>query len=396
MSAPYPVRHVPHAVIATRDGLRLSAALFLPDAPGDGPFPAALDAVPYRKDDDFRATDWDTYAALAALGVACVRLDLRGTGSSEGVLADEYTAAEHDDCEDAIAWIAAQPWCNGRVGMTGVSWGGFNAVQVAMRRPAALGAIAPIHWSADRYGCDVHMVGGTLQALELVEWPGGMVVENALPPRRAHVGDEAFERLWRQRLDETPQWPLGPARAAAARRLLAARLALRGLGRDRGARARDRRLARRLPRRLPRSARPRRDAAARRDRAVGARAAAPRLAGAGARPPRAARALLPPPPRGRGERRGRGADAARVRAGRHPRRAVPRRGRARPLARVADMAAGRRARRAPPRRCRARRRGACGAAGRARLERPLERRRARPPLVPGRRAGRLRRGHAAG
>ncbi len=209
MSAPYPVRHVPHAVIATRDGLRLSAALFLPDAPGDGPFPAALDAVPYRKDDDFRATDWDTYAALAALGVACVRLDLRGTGSSEGVLADEYTAAEHDDCEDAIAWIAAQPWCNGRVGMTGVSWGGFNAVQVAMRRPAALGAIAPIHWSADRYGCDVHMVGGTLQALELVEWPGGMVVENALPPRRAHVGDEAFERLWRQRLDETPQWPLG-------------------------------------------------------------------------------------------------------------------------------------------------------------------------------------------
>src|SRR4051812_39763559 len=200
------VRRIAHLPFEARDGTVLSAAVFLPE--GGGRHPAILDAVPYRKDDDFLSMDWSTYGHMAQRGIACVRLDLRGTGSSEGILEDEYTEQELCDCEDTIAAIAALDWCNGRVGMTGVSWGGFNAVQVAMRRPPALGAIAPIHWSADRYGCDVHYAGGTFQLAEAVAWPGSMVVENALPPHRALVGAEAFERMWKQRLEQTPQWPL--------------------------------------------------------------------------------------------------------------------------------------------------------------------------------------------
>jgi putative CocE/NonD family hydrolase len=205
---PYPVTRIPHLPIVTRDGINLSAAVFLPDAPGDGPFPAILDCVPYRKDDDFLWSDWDTYGFMASRGIASVRLDVRGTGSSEGIAEDEYTVKELDDCEDAIAAIAAMDWCTGRVGMTGVSWGGFNTVQVAMRRPEALGAIVPIHWAADRYATDVHYVGGTMQVRESVNWQGGMVVENAMPPHPDVAGDR-LEEWWLERLEQTPQWPLG-------------------------------------------------------------------------------------------------------------------------------------------------------------------------------------------
>jgi uncharacterized protein len=142
------VRRIDHLPIPMDDGVVLSAAVILPSE--GGPFPAILDAVPYRKDDDFRWLDWSTYAYLASRGFACVRLDVRGTGSSTGILEDEYTARELDDLEATIAAIAAQPWCTGRVGMTGVSWGGFNTVQVAMRRPPGLAAIAPIHFTVDR------------------------------------------------------------------------------------------------------------------------------------------------------------------------------------------------------------------------------------------------------
>src|SRR5207244_11133047 len=121
----HPVRRIPHLPLVARDGTILSAAVYLPDAPADGPFPAILDAVPYRKDDDFLWSDWDTYATMAANGIVCVRLDLRGTGSSEGVLNDEYTEQELEDCEDVIAAMAGMDSSNGRDGMTGVECGGF-------------------------------------------------------------------------------------------------------------------------------------------------------------------------------------------------------------------------------------------------------------------------------
>ena len=201
----HPVRRIDHLPLEMDDGVVLSAAVFLPDAPGR--FGAVVDAVPYRKDDDFLSGDWDVYGDLAARGFACVRIDLRGSGSSTGILENEYLAREHDDLVQAIALIARQPWCTGRVGMTGVSWGGFNAVQVAMRRPPELHAIVPIHFTTDRYHSDVHYVGGTLQVQESAGWPGEMVAEMGLPPRPDLAGSDWVE-VWRDRLERTPQWQL--------------------------------------------------------------------------------------------------------------------------------------------------------------------------------------------
>lgn len=140
--------------IAMLDGVRLASTLYVPD--GDGPWPALLEALPYRKD-DLTASYRDEYHRFAdEFGYLVCRLDIRGTGSSEGMPVDEYTAQEHADIAEVIAWLAAQHWSNGNVGMFGTSWSGFNSLQVAMNRPPALKAICSIFASDDRYADDVH------------------------------------------------------------------------------------------------------------------------------------------------------------------------------------------------------------------------------------------------
>ena len=106
-----------------------------------------------------------------------------------------------------IAWLAAQEWSNGRVGMYGTSWSGFNSLQVACLRPPALGAIAPIYASDDRYTDDVHYMGGALKALDLIDWPIYMVAGNALPPVPAVFGD-GWRDEWARRIDEVEPWLL--------------------------------------------------------------------------------------------------------------------------------------------------------------------------------------------
>ena len=146
--------------IPVRDGLELSANVWLPipgdDAPGER-FPAVLEMIPYGKDTWHRASDVALGEFLAARGYALCRLDVRGTGSSPGIARDEYTAEETPDGYDAVEWLAAQPWCNGNVGMWGISYGGFTAIQVAALRPPHLRAIVPIYATDDRYLDDVHL-----------------------------------------------------------------------------------------------------------------------------------------------------------------------------------------------------------------------------------------------
>ena len=94
--------------------------------------------LPYRKRDGTSERDTLSHPYTAGHGYACVRVDMRGSGESDGLLWDEYLKQEQDDALEVIAWIAAQPWCSGSVGMVGISWGGFNGLQVAARRPPAL------------------------------------------------------------------------------------------------------------------------------------------------------------------------------------------------------------------------------------------------------------------
>ncbi len=187
--------------IAAPDGIGLAATLWLPD--GDGPFPAVLEALPYRKDD---IAAWrDSYERFAAGGYAVCRVDVRGTGSSGGIATDEYPLSERTDLIAVIEWLASQPWSTGAVGMFGTSYSGFNSLQVAMERPAALKAIVSIFASDDRYADDVHYYGGALKALDRVDYPAYMVASNALPPVPSVFGD-GWREEWERRVASTEPW----------------------------------------------------------------------------------------------------------------------------------------------------------------------------------------------
>src|SRR6188472_2804121 len=158
---PRAVRAIEHTLIPLRDGTALAARIWLPQDAEQNPVPAILEYLPYRKRDGTYERDALTHPYLAGHGYAGVRVDIRGTGESTGLLLDEYAKQEQDDGVELIAWLAAQPWCNGSVGMMGISWGGFNALQIAARRPPALKAIVTLCSTDDRYADDVHYMGGT-------------------------------------------------------------------------------------------------------------------------------------------------------------------------------------------------------------------------------------------
>jgi putative CocE/NonD family hydrolase len=199
--------HIQHNVLLpARDGLKLSANLWLPAPrePGEK-FPAILEMIPYRKDDWHYPSDLQRMTYFAQRGFAGCRLDVRGTGSSQGLALDEYTEAETLDGYDAVEWLAAQPWCNGNVGMWGISYGGFTSIQVAALQPPHLKAIIPMYATDDRYLDDVHYLGGCKTASEMAQYALGMVAMNAMPPKVEYAGADWSEQ-WKARLEQTPPW----------------------------------------------------------------------------------------------------------------------------------------------------------------------------------------------
>src|SRR5918997_3091863 len=197
-SLPYAVRAGEQVRIKMSDGVRLMARIWRPTYSDDEPVPAVLEFIPYRHRDFTARRDSIQHPYLAGHGYAAVRVDLRGSGDSEGVLRDEYLEQELTDAEEVLAWLAAQPWCSGRTGMMGISWGGFNALQLAARRPPSLGAIAAVSFTDDRYADDVHYMGGCLLSDNL-SWASSMFAYNSCPPDPAVVGerwrDMRYERL---------------------------------------------------------------------------------------------------------------------------------------------------------------------------------------------------------
>ncbi len=201
---PYRVRHEENIWITMRDGTRLAARLWLPEDATDTPVPAILEYIPYRKRDMTRHRDSLMHPYVAGHGYACLRVDIRGSGDSEGVLTDEYTAQELQDGCDIIEWIAAQPWCSGKVGMIGISWGGFNGLQIAALQPPALGAVISLSSTDDRYADDIHHMGGCLLGDNL-SWASVMFSYNSLPPDPEIVGDR-WREMWHQRLEGSGLW----------------------------------------------------------------------------------------------------------------------------------------------------------------------------------------------
>lgn len=201
---PHDVRVIENIFIPMRDGARLAARIWLPVDAEREPVPAVLEYIPYRKRDSTRGRDAVNHPYLAGHGYVAVRVDMRGSGDSEGVLVDEYRPQEHEDAEDVIAWLAEQPWCDGSVGMMGISWGGFNSLQVAARRPPALKAIISASATDDLYVDNMHYMGGCLLTDNLSE-ATVMFAFNSLPPDPAIVGDR-WREMWRERLEGSGLW----------------------------------------------------------------------------------------------------------------------------------------------------------------------------------------------
>ncbi|WP_237480641.1 CocE/NonD family hydrolase [Lichenibacterium dinghuense] len=202
MDERYEVEITENLWIPLADGTRLAARMWRPRAAG--PVPAVLEYIPYRKRDGTRGRDDPMHGFFAAAGYAALRVDMRGSGDSDGLLDDEYLAQEQDDALEVIAWIADQPWCSGAVGMMGKSWGGFNALQVAARRPPALAAIVTVCSTDDRFGDDIHYKGGCLLNDNL--WWGSIMLAYQGRPPDPEIRADWRER-WIERLDAMPFWP---------------------------------------------------------------------------------------------------------------------------------------------------------------------------------------------
>lgn len=194
------------AWIPLRDGRRLAARLFLPKGAAKQPVPAILEYIPYRRRDGTRARDDETHVWFAANGYGCARVDIAGSGDSDGLIEDEYVKREQDDALEIIAWLADQAWCSGSVGMIGISWGGFNGLQVAARRPKALKAVIALCATVDRYHDDVHFMGGCLLNDNL-DWGAAFFTYGALPPDPAMAGARRWRKVWRERLEGLELYP---------------------------------------------------------------------------------------------------------------------------------------------------------------------------------------------
>ncbi len=205
-SFPHRVKVVENIFIPMPDGTRLAAKMWLPEDAETTPVPALLEYIPYRKRDGTRTRDQALHMYLAGHGYVCLRLDIRGTGDSEGLIADEYTPQEQQDGCDAIGWIASQPWCDGSVSMIGISWGGFNGLQIAALQPPALTSVITVGSTDDRYATDIHWVGGCLSK-DNFDWSATMLAHNDLPPDPEIVG-AGWREAWLARARANRPWIL--------------------------------------------------------------------------------------------------------------------------------------------------------------------------------------------
>ena len=192
------IRFVKNIMAPTRDGTKLALDIHVPA--GEGPWPVILTYIPYRKDDQEPLVGMQHH--WAQHGYVGARVDCRGTGSSEGANDDEYRPVEIRDGYDVVEWIAAQDWCDGKVAMTGGSYGGFTSVQVAASAPPHLETIIPWNFTDDRYTDDCHYRGGALRCYyDIGAYGSSMVGMNAMPPYPEYSGDRWAE-LWEQRLEQ--------------------------------------------------------------------------------------------------------------------------------------------------------------------------------------------------
>jgi putative CocE/NonD family hydrolase len=205
------VKLLKNVMIPMRDGVHLAADLYMPDGPdssrGWDKFSVLMEYIPYRKD-EVAPSRSSFYLYPARHGYVVARIDIRGSGASEGTNTDEYTLQEQLDGYDAIEWLAAQPWCDGHVNMMGISYGGFSSVQVASHAPPHLTSIIPVDFTDDRYTDDCHYRGGLVRKYYDVGLYGNMMIAfNAMPPYPDWSGGE-WAKVWEHHLENNEPYIL--------------------------------------------------------------------------------------------------------------------------------------------------------------------------------------------
>jgi hypothetical protein len=199
LSSPDYGMEVREARIAMPDGVQLAVDLYMPSGGQAGErFPVVLEYTPYRKTES-RALNYPLYSYFVKRGYVLARVDIRGTGNSQGqVIPYEYSDIELDDGEVVIDWLSRQDWSTGQVGMFGISWGGINSIQMAVRQPPALKAFIALMATEDLYQEDVHYMDGIIHT---DSWMMSADLYNAMPGAPDFILDESWER---DRFDAEP------------------------------------------------------------------------------------------------------------------------------------------------------------------------------------------------
>jgi len=186
------------------DGAKLAAKLWLPDIAQKKRVPTIIEVIPYRKRDIYAPRDAMHHRYFAGHGYASMRLDMRGSGDSDGIQGVFSIGGEADDTVDALKWIAQQSWSDGQVGMFGISWGGFQGIQTANRAPKELKAVIAQSFAPDRYRYSQVYRGGCV-LLRSIRWSSQLFGYKSRPPDPLLVGDK-WRAMWMARLEhDTPQ-----------------------------------------------------------------------------------------------------------------------------------------------------------------------------------------------
>ncbi|MFG2820548.1 CocE/NonD family hydrolase [Kitasatospora sp. NPDC048365] len=194
----------PHSVtredlrIPLPDGTELAARVWRPVT--DHPVPALLEYLPDRLGDRTAPRDAQRHPWYAGHGYASVRVDARGHGNSGGLPGDHYSGQQLADGVAVIEWLADRPWCGGRVGMFGTSWGGSGSLRLAALAPPALRAVVTVCSSDDPYDNGGHYIGGSLLAVDMHARSAALLALTARPPDPRYVGD-AWKSMWLERLE---------------------------------------------------------------------------------------------------------------------------------------------------------------------------------------------------
>jgi putative CocE/NonD family hydrolase len=196
------IKVIENIFIPISPGLKLAAKIWLPVNAEQVPVPALLEYEPYRKRDATAECDQYLHPYFAEQGYASVRVDIRGSGESDGLLLDEYSEQEQNDCMTVLSWIAKQPWCTGKIGMMGISWGGFSALQIAARRHPNLQAIISLCSTDNRYTDDVHYMGGSMLS-DNFQWSAMMFGMMSRAPDKKLLGKN-WKSTWLNRLKHQP------------------------------------------------------------------------------------------------------------------------------------------------------------------------------------------------